>query len=187
MNYYGEGVYMTDLLIYCPEGIEESLLEERVKATKQQFSLWGGEEVMVLMEDGCSWIGIDCDGIHQQCSEGILKQCMDIWEYPVMMYDVFDEDVLILGYGDLRNKVWSLSSTDGSLYEDLSTEFPETLLPFFEGEEEKVNEIWEEEMTFEGDKLLELGALMIKAPIPEYMLGKWGISDLPESVRMLVL
>ncbi len=187
MNYYGEDVYMTDLLIYCPEGMDENTLKKGVEETKRLFPLRAGEKTLVLTEEGSHWIGIDCDSIHQQCCDTILKQCMDIWEYPVLIYDIFDEDVLFLGYGDAKEDTWCLAATDGCLDEELPTEFPKELFPFFAGKEEEAEELWAEEVTFEEDKLRELGTLMTKSPIPEYMLGKWDVSEIPEGVKRIVL
>jgi len=61
---------------------------------------------------------------------------------PVILYDVFDEDVIIRGYGDTANDIFLIGHSNDSLDGDL-TDFPNGLLRFFDGQEEAVQELWE--------------------------------------------
>ena len=183
MNYFGENTYRTDLLIYTNQTISKETLEENIKRLKELFPLRMQETALVLIDK--NWIGIDCDSLHQQVHEITLRKCAEIWQMPVILYDVFDEDVIILGYGDTANDIFQIGHSNDSLDGDL-TDFPDGLLRFFDGQEKAVQELWEESFTFESDKLTELSQLM-SVPIPDYMLGTHEVEEIPKDIEKLIV
>lgn len=186
MNYYGSDLYCTDLLIYIEKELPKQLIEENVNKLKALFPMYMNTQSLVLIDQ--SWIGIDCDSLHGQIQGGdlILKGCAKIWQCPVIMYDIFDEDIIILGYGDAKENIYEIGHSTDCFEEEELLEFPQGLLPYFKGQEDAVQRLWLEKYTFESDKLIDIQKLMSK-PMPFYMLGRMAMDAIPDSITKMII
>lgn len=187
MNYYGNGVYCADLLVAHHNVSNANLhdIEEKVRKTKKLMPIREQEEAMALFLEGGEWIAIDCDSVHQQINEFLISEYARIWEAPVIVFDIFDEDVIILGYGNAQSSICKMVHSDDSLIDTIDTAFPMELMPYFQGNEAQAQEIWSEEYVFGSAKIHDLFELVTHGKIYPWMVWKNDLARIPKEVKRI--
>jgi len=187
-SFYGEGTFMACLWVYAPEGIGKRELKKKVNETKKLFPGRADSFSLVLEAPEFPWIGISCDSLQQQASLDMVTKCGLIWERPVLMYNIFDEDAIMLGYAENEGKdVYFSCDNEEFAMSEQEQVFPKGLLKFFPGAEEKVQELWEnDEYVFASEKLLEIFKLMPDGKLPEYYVGIHSVEELEDGAGIYV-
>lgn len=187
MNYYGQEYYRTSLFSYCENVVKREEIIEKVNKIKELFPIRKEEKALILFENGAKWIGVDCDSIQQQVHLDIIKQCTRIMGMPVILYDIFERCVITIGFGDNQKDICQIGYSNDALDNDETMlEFPKGLLHFFRGKEQDVLDTWEEDFVWEEEKLYQIFKYMTQDVIPQYMLGKRKLTDIPLGVNRIL-
>lgn len=195
-GYYGQNLYMTSCLVLMNRELSRDEISDGLDQVKKIKGNPSGSDSqsLAVRTPQSQWLGIDCGLLQQNCTRENAVKVSQIFQAPVILYDEYDGDLLMVAYSDADQKPAYERATSHSrqmLEEEFQCygkeqELPEFLLDYIDISEVEAEKIWKgEDYVFQFEKWSELVSHMTKLPIPEEFIGTHGIEALDNKFEVI--